>query len=74
MMAYRTPAQTERDAYVLDMISTYLSEGQSSKLYKKIVDEKKMALQVFAQNISQEDYGILYMQRLFLLENRNCLT
>jgi predicted Zn-dependent peptidase len=57
MMGYRTPAQTERDAYVLDMISTYLSDGKSSKLYKKLVDEKKMALQVFAFNGSQEDYG-----------------
>ncbi len=57
MMAYRTPAQTERDAYVLDMISSYLSSGQSSKMYKKIVDEKKMALQVFAFNNSREDYG-----------------
>ncbi|MAU27085.1 MAG: peptidase M16, partial [Muricauda sp.] len=27
------------------------------KLYKKLVDEKKMALQVFAFNGSQEDYG-----------------
>ncbi|UJH66137.1 pitrilysin family protein [Allomuricauda sp. SCSIO 65647] len=57
LMGYRTPAQTERDAYVLDMISTYLSSGKSSKLYKKLVDEKKMALQVFAFNGSQEDYG-----------------
>ncbi|NNK17655.1 MAG: insulinase family protein [Maribacter sp.] len=57
MMGYRTPGQTEREAYVLDMISTYLSDGKSSKLYKKLVDEKKMALQVFAFNGSQEDYG-----------------
>jgi zinc protease len=60
--AYRTAAMTERDAYVLDMISTYLSSGKTSKLYKKIVDDKKMALQVGAFNQSQEDYGtyILY--------------
>jgi predicted Zn-dependent peptidase len=60
--AYRTAAMTERDAYVLDMLSTYLSGGKTSKLYKKIVDDKKMALQVGAFNQSQEDYGtyILY--------------
>jgi len=56
-MGYRTPAQTDRDAYVLDMISTYLSDGKSSKLYKKLVDEKKKAIQVFAFNGSLEDYG-----------------
>ncbi|QFZ54195.1 insulinase family protein [Oceanihabitans sp. IOP_32] len=55
--AYRTPAMTERDAYVLNMLSSYLSTGKTSKLYKKMVDEKKMALQVGAFNISQEDYG-----------------
>ncbi|OMP32433.1 MULTISPECIES: pitrilysin family protein [Mangrovimonas] len=55
--AYRTPSFKDRDAYVLDMISTYLSGGKSSKLYKKIVDEKKMALEVAAFNFSQEDYS-----------------
>jgi predicted Zn-dependent peptidase len=57
LLGYRTPAQTERDAYILEMVSTYLSDGKSSKLYKKLVDEKKMALQVFAFNVTQEDYG-----------------
>ena len=62
MAAYRTPSFKDRDAYVLSMISTYLSDGKTSKLYKKIVDEKKMALQVGALDFSQEDYGtyILY--------------
>ena len=54
---YRTPKNTDRDAYILDMISTYLSDGNSSKLYKKLVDQEKKALQVFAFNITQEDYG-----------------
>jgi len=57
-IAYRTPGFAERDAYVLDMISTYLSDGKSSKLYKKMVDEQKQALQVGAFSIGQEDYGM----------------
>ena len=62
MAAYRTPSFKDRDSYVLSMISTYLSDGKTSKLYKKIVDDKKMALQVGAIDFSQEDYGtyILY--------------
>lgn len=55
--AYRTPAQKEKDSYVLNMISSYLSGGKSSVLYKKLVDEMKIALQVQAVNITQEDYG-----------------
>ncbi len=58
MVAYRTPGFAERDAYVLDMISSYLSDGKSSKLYKKMVDDQKQALQVGAFNIGQEDYGM----------------
>ncbi|MBP1840250.1 M16 family metallopeptidase [Formosa algae] len=57
IQAYRTPSYKERDAYVLEMISSYLSGGKSSKLYKKLVDDKKMALQVGAMSISQEDYS-----------------
>jgi zinc protease len=59
---YRTPSLKTRDARVLDLISSYLSDGKSSKLYKKIVDDKKMALQIDAVGFSQEDYGmyILY--------------
>jgi len=56
--AYRTPSFKARDAYVLDMISSYLSDGKSSVLYKKLVDNEKKALAVQAVNISEEDYGI----------------
>ena len=57
MAAYRIPGFMERDSYVLQMISTYLSDGKTSKLYKRIVDDKKMGLQVGALNIAQKDYG-----------------
>ncbi|WP_066222044.1 M16 family metallopeptidase [Formosa haliotis] len=57
IQAYRTPSYKEKDSYILDMITTYLSGGKSSKLYKKLVDEKKMALQVGTFSMSQEDYS-----------------
>lgn len=62
--AYRTPSMKTRDARILDMISTYLSDGKSSVLYKKLVDDKKMALQVSAFNYSQEDYGTYFIYGL----------
>ncbi len=40
------------------MISSYLSDGKSSVLYKKLVDEQKQALGVQAVNFSQVDGGI----------------
>jgi zinc protease len=65
---YRTPGFGSRDAYVLDMISSYLSGGKSSVLYKKLVDEKRMALQVQAVNIPQMDYNVFALFALPLGE------
>ncbi|HSN48132.1 MAG TPA: pitrilysin family protein [Flavobacterium sp.] len=62
--SYRTPSMKTRDARVLNLISSYLSDGKSSKLYKKIVDKKKMALQIGAVGFSQEDYGMYIMYGL----------
>lgn len=59
--AYRTPSMKTRDARVLEMISSILSDGKSSRMYKKIVDEKKMAFQVSSFNYSQEDYGVYFV-------------
>ena len=61
VLAYRTPGFRERDAYVLDMISSYLSDGRSSRLYRKMVDRQKQALQVGAFNVGQEDYGMYFV-------------
>ncbi len=57
MAAYRVPGMTEKDSKTMEMISSILSGGASSKLYKKMVDEKKNALQVAAFNFALEDYG-----------------
>jgi zinc protease len=67
--SYRTPSFKTRDAKVLDYISTYLSDGKSSKLYKKVVDDKKMALQVGAVGFSQADYGMYILYGLPLGKN-----
>ncbi len=64
MISYRTPGTTTREAKVLDMISTYLSDGKSSKLFKKMVDTKKVALQIGAFNFSLEEYGMYIVYAL----------
>ncbi len=57
-VAYRVPGRDTRDAKVMQMISNLLSNGGSSRLYKKMVDDKKNALQVLAFNYTLEDYGM----------------
>lgn len=67
--AYRVPSMKSKDARILELISTLLSDGKSSILYKKIVDDKKMALQVGAYTLLQEDYGMYILYGLPVGEN-----
>lgn len=57
MMGYRMPPQTSDDAYALQMASTVLSGGPSSRMYKRLVDQDQTALQVFAFPFSLEQGG-----------------
>ncbi len=44
--AYRTPAMGTKDYYAIEMLNTLLADGQSSRLYKSLVDEQQIAMQV----------------------------
>jgi len=46
MIAYHVPEARHPDAKILDLIATVLSTGQSSRLYKRMVDEEPLALSV----------------------------
>ena len=63
LFIFRTPSNKEKDSYTLDMVSSILTSGKSSRMYKRLVEEKK-ALQVLAFNDSQEDYGTYIMGAL----------
>ncbi|MDP9048154.1 MAG: insulinase family protein [Bacteroidota bacterium] len=58
LASYRVPGRDTRDSKIMEMISSILTGGASSRMYKKMVDEKKDALQVFAFNYALEDYGM----------------
>ena len=70
LVSYRTQSMKDREAYVLDMISSILSGGKSSRLYKKMVDDKKISLEVQAVNLSLEDYGAYIILSLPVGENK----
>ncbi len=46
IQAYRTPAYGADDYYAVNLLSKMLSGGQSSRLHKKLVDEKQLAMVV----------------------------
>ncbi|MEN9919332.1 MAG: hypothetical protein RL662_1768 [Bacteroidota bacterium] len=56
--AYRIPSMTTREVRVLDVISSILSNGNTSRLYKRLVDKDKIALEAASFSMNQEDYGI----------------
>jgi zinc protease len=58
IQAYHMPAQGTEDYYALNLLTTLLSDGQSSRLYRAIVDDQQKALQVAALPLAGEDPGL----------------
>jgi predicted Zn-dependent peptidase len=57
MSAYRVPGMTSKESKALEMASAVLSQGNSSRMFKKMVDNKKNSLQVGSFSYALEDYG-----------------
>lgn len=59
--AYNLPRKDHPDSYALDMLSTYLTGGNSSLLNKELVDKEQVALQIAAIPLDLEDGGIFLL-------------
>ncbi|UKN01737.1 insulinase family protein [Paracrocinitomix mangrovi] len=59
IVAYRVPELRHKDKYALDMLSMILSQGNSSRFNKNIVEKKQQALAAFAFPFGLEDPGIM---------------
>ncbi len=58
IMSYHIPAQGTPDSYALSMLTTLLSDGQSSRMYKAIVDQQQKAVQLVSFPYVLEDPGL----------------
>lgn len=56
--AYPLPAQGTPDYYAMEMLSNLLSGGQSSRMYRKLVDQDQTALAIQAIPLGLEDPGL----------------
>lgn len=56
--AYHIPALGTEDYYAIDMLTTLLATGQSSRLYKSLVDQQQKAVYVGAFPAGLEDPGL----------------
>lgn len=63
-MTYRVPAQGTNDFYAVEMLGQLMSQGQSSRLYKSLVDEQQMALFIGNFPLGMEDPGVSIMYGL----------
>lgn len=60
-IAYRAPEAKHADFYALDILSSILSRGKSSRLYSALVDQKQLATTVFTS------YGESFDPTLFMV-------
>jgi zinc protease len=58
MIAYHVPESKHADTPALDLLSTLLTNGQSSRLYRRLVDGDQLALAVNASNSPSLDPGL----------------
>lgn len=58
VMAYHIPAQGTADYYAVNMLTTLLSQGKSSRMQKSIVDKQQKALYAGAFPLPSEDPGL----------------
>lgn len=61
IMAYHTPAQGTPDYYAVNMLTTLLSQGKSSRMQKSIVDKQQKAVFAGAFPLPSEDPGLALM-------------
>jgi predicted Zn-dependent peptidase len=61
VLTYRTVKQGSPDYYAANMLSTLLSQGQSSRLNKSLVDDQQQSLYVGSFPLSLEDDGVTIM-------------
>ncbi|MEK7309966.1 MAG: pitrilysin family protein [Planctomycetota bacterium] len=57
VIGYKGVTVGQPDDYVFDIISNILSDGRTSRFYKKLVLDKKMCLSIDAFNSAQKDIG-----------------
>jgi predicted Zn-dependent peptidase len=58
VMAYRTPELNHPDHYAVEMLTMLLSQGNSSRLVKNIVEKQQKAMVAFSFPFPLEDPGI----------------
>ncbi len=58
LQAYHIPASNTEDYFAVEMLNKILSQGQSSRLYKALVDEQQKAVYAASVSMGLQDPGV----------------
>jgi len=61
LMAFHVPQNISEDYYALELLNSILSQGESSRLYKSIVDNQQLALDVGSTYFDAFDPTLLFI-------------
>lgn len=60
LIAYKAPNIFNEDSYTLEVLATVLAGGKSARIYKSLIDEKRIALSADASYSSIQKYSSLF--------------
>ncbi|MCW5924164.1 MAG: insulinase family protein [Saprospiraceae bacterium] len=61
-LAFRTPARLHPDFYAVDLLSDVLAQGQSSRLYRRLLKERQLFSQIDAYITGNIDPGLMVIE------------
>lgn len=61
LIAHHVPSTSSSDSYALELMNAILSSGNSSRLYKSLVDEQQLATSVFSYIPESFDPNLMYI-------------
>jgi zinc protease len=69
LIAFHSTSLTDADLYPLDLLSAVMGQSESSRLYRKLVKEKKLVYSVSAYNYTPSDPGIFIISAVLDEDN-----
>lgn len=69
LIAFHTTRLTDKDMYPLDLLAAVLGQGESSRLYNRLVKEKKLVYSISSYNYTPDDPGLFIIS--VLLDEKN---
>lgn len=74
IIGYRGVPEAERqDGYALDVLTTILGDGRSSKLYQSVKEQKQLAYSISSGHASMKDDSIVFVRANFIPANKDKL-